>query len=251
MIEMLGFEYLGIDGELSESSEEERYEEDLRNKLIRIIVGILFSVILMVIMYLNIIVPYLTMGQLSLIIAILPFIYVSYPILKAGFNSLRYGNLDMDVMYTIGILVAFISSLLGTFGVILDSTFMFYDSALMLPSFLTIGRYLEAKAKRKTSSSIKKLIGIQPKTATLIEVNGEGKELTKEIAIEEIKINDILLVKPGEKIPADSVVVDGESYVDEAMITGEPVHKLKTKDKTVFAGTINQDSILKVKAENW
>lgn len=155
MIEMLGFEYLGIDGELSESSEEERYEEDLRNKLIRII-GILFSVILMVIMYLNIIVPYLTMGQLSLIIAILPFIYVSYPILKAGFNSLRHGNLDMDVMYTIGILVAFISSLLGTFGVILDSTFMFYDSALMLPSFLTIGRYLEAKAKRKTSSSIKK-----------------------------------------------------------------------------------------------
>lgn len=249
IIEMLGFEYLGIDGELSENSEEERYEEDLRNKLIRIIVGIIFSIFLMAIMYLNIRVPYLTMGQLSLIIAILPFIYVSYPILKAGFNSLKHGNLDMDVMYSMGILVAVISSLLGTFGVILDSTFMFYDSAVMLPSFLTIGRYLEAKAKRKTSSSIKKLIGIQPKTATLVEVNGEGKELTKEIAIEEIKIDDILLVKPGEKVPADSIVIDGESYVDESMITGEPVHKLKNKDKTVFAGTINQDSILKVKAE--
>ncbi len=249
MIEILGFEYLGIDGELSESSEEERYEMDLKNKLIRIVVGLISAIILMAIMYLHIMIPPLTMGQLSLIISILPFIYVSYPILKAGFNSLRHFNLDMDVMYSMGILVAFISSILGTFGIILDSSFMFYDSAVMLPSFLTIGRYLEAKAKRKTSSSIKKLIGIQPKTATLIEGDKDGRELTKEIPIEDIKINDILLVKPGEKIPADSVVVDGESYVDEAMITGEPLHKLKNKDKTVFAGTINQDSLLKVKAE--
>ena len=248
MIELLGFEYLGLDGELSEQSEEERYEADLRGKLYRIIVGLFFSVVLAVIMYLHITIYPLTVSQLSLLIAILPFIYVSYPILKAGFNSIRHGNLDMDVMYSMGILVAFISSVLGTFGIVLDSSFMFYESAVMLPSFLTIGRYLEAKAKKKTSSSIKELIGLQPKTATLIEYV-DGKKLTKEIAIDEISIGDELLVKPGEKIPADAVVIDGESYVDEAMITGEPVHKLKKEGVGVFAGTINQDSVLRIKAE--
>lgn len=249
MIELLGFEYLGLDGELSEQSEEERYEADLRGKIYPIIVGLFFSCVLAVIMHLHITIYPLTVSQLSLLIAILPFIYVSYPILKAGFNSIRHGNLDMDVMYSMGILVAFISSVLGTFGIILDSSFMFYDSSVMLPSFLTIGRYLEAKAKKKTSSSIKELIGLQPKTATLIEMDSQGRELTKEIDIGEISIGDVLLVKSGEKIPTDAIVIDGESYVDEAMITGEPVHKLKKEGVGVFAGTINQDSILKIKVE--
>ena len=150
----------------------------------------------------------------------------------------------MDVMYSMGILVAFISSLLGTFNIILDSSFMFYDSAVMLPSFLTIGRYLEARAKRQTSSSIRELIGLQPKTATLVTTDDEGREIEKEIDIEDIQIGDNLLVKPGEKIPADAIVVGGESYVDEAMITGEPVPKLKKDGADVFAGTINQDSVL-------
>ena len=154
-IEMLGFEYLGLDGELDVMDEEERYQKDLRGKLYRIIVGLVFAAILMAIMHFHIMIPPLTMGQLSLIISIFPFCYVSYPILKAGWNSLKHKNLDMDVMYSMGILVAFVSSVLGTFGIVLDSSFMFYESAVMLPSFLTIGRYLEARAKRKTSSSIK------------------------------------------------------------------------------------------------
>ena len=133
-----------------------------------------------------------------------PFCYVSLPILKAGWNSLQHLNLDMDVMYSMGILVAFGSSVLGTFNIVLDSSFMFYESAVMLPSFLTIGRYLEARAKRKTSSSIKELIGLQPKTATLITSDDDGNSIEKEIDIEDINIGDILLVKPGEKIPADS-----------------------------------------------
>ena len=126
---------------------------------------------------------------------------------------------------------------------------MFYESAVMLPSFLTIGRYLEARAKRKTSSSIKELIGLQPKTATLVTTDESGNSIEKEIDIEDIEIGNILLVKPGEKIPADSIVVDGESYVDEAMITGEPVPKLKKAGINVFSGTINQDGALKVEAQ--
>ena len=248
-IEMLGFEYLGLDGEMDIMDEEERYQKDLRGKLYRIIVGLVFAGILMAIMQLHIMVPPLTMGQLSLIIAIFPFCYVSLPILKAGWNSFKHLNLDMDVMYSMGILVAFVSSVLGTFNIVLDSSFMFYESAVMLPSFLTIGRYLEARAKRKTSSSIKELIGLQPKTATLITSDDDGNSIEKEIDIEDINIGDILLVKPGEKIPADSIVVDGESYVDEAMITGEPVPKLKKAGVDVFSGTINQDGALKIEAQ--
>jgi len=248
-IESLGFEYIGLDSEVDILDEEARYEKDLRSKLYRIIVGLIFAAILMAIMHLHIMVPPLTMGQLSLIVAIFPFIYVSLPILKAGFNSFRHGNLDMDVMYSMGILVAFVSSVLGTFNIILDSSFMFYESAVMLPSFLTIGRYLEARAKRQTSSSIRELIGLQPKTATLIETDAEGNTTEREIDIEDISIGDVLLVKPGEKIPADSTVVGGESYVDEAMITGEPVPKLKKEGSDVFAGTINQDSVLRIQAQ--
>ena len=248
-IEFLGFEYIGLDGELDVMDEEERYQQDLRGKLYRIVVGLVSAAILMVIMHFKFTIPPLTMGQLSLIIAIFPFCYVSYPILKAGWNSFKHKNLDMDVMYSMGILVAFVSSVLGTFNIVLDSSFMFYESAVMLPSFLTIGRYLEARAKRKTSSSIKELIGLQPKTATLITVDDEGNNVEKEIDIEDINIGDILLVKPGKKIPADSIVVDGESYVDEAMITGEPVPKLKKAGVDVFSGTINQDGALKIEAQ--
>ncbi|AMK16378.1 heavy metal translocating P-type ATPase [Methanobrevibacter olleyae] len=248
-IEMLGFEYIGLDGELDIMDEEERYQKDLRGKLYRIIVGLVFAAILMLIMHFHYTIPPLTLGQLSLIIAIFPFYYVSYPILKAGWNSFKHKNLDMDVMYSMGILVAFVSSVLGTFNIVLDSSFMFYESAVMLPSFLTIGRYLEARAKRKTSSSIKELIGLQPKTATLITTDSDGNTVEKEIDIEEINIGDILLVKPGEKIPADSIVVEGESYVDEAMITGEPVPKLKKAGIDLFSGTINQDGALKIEAQ--
>jgi Cu+-exporting ATPase len=197
------------------------------------------------------------MNLISLVIAILPFIYVSYPILRAGFNSLYHKNLDMDLIYTMGILVAFISSLLGTFNIILDSSFMFYETAIMLASFLILGRYLETKAKRKTNSSIKQLISLQAKTATLLVKtksndlkDSKGDKLEEKlIFIEDIAINDLLLIRPGDKVPADGIVISGESYVDEAMITGEPIAKRKIEGKEVYAGTINQDGILRIKAK--
>ena len=121
---------------------------------------------------------------------------------------------------------------------------MFYEIALMLPSFLTIGRYLEAKAKNKTSQSIKKLISLQPSTA--IKVVGKYYE---EILISQIKTNDILLVRPGDQIPVDGVVIEGNSYVDESMSNGEPIPNSKYVGSDVFAETINHEGILKIKAE--
>ena len=263
VIESLGFELLGVEGQ-TEIDEEAIYQQDLAEKRNRIIVGIIASVILMILMFtmwdpLAGIVNSLnqatgldvsSVGLLSLIVSIGPFLYVSLPILKAGFNGLMHKNLNMDVMYSMGIVVAYVSSILGTFHIVLDHTFMFYDSAVMLPAFLMIGRYLEARAKKRTSDSIRELIGLQPTVATAIELdeNGEIKS-QKEVSIADIEIGDLLLVKPGEKIPVDGDVVGGESYVDESMINGEPIPKVKKDGEEVFAGTINQDGVLHIKAQ--
>ena len=247
VIESLGFEVLGIDGKL-EINEDEMYQKDLKDKLNRIIVGFVFSAILMILMYVHWHPFGLSMGIISLIISIAPFIYVSLPILKAGWNGLIHKNLHMDVMYSMGIFVAYVSSILGTFNIVLNHTFMFYETAIMLPSFLLVGRYLEARAKKSTSDSIRELIGLQPTNATKITL--ENGEIVKEevIPIAKIQIGDIVLVRPGDKIPVDGIVVGGQSYVDESMINGEPLPKTKKIDSEVFAGTINQDGVLQIES---
>jgi len=171
------------------------------------------------------------------------FIYVSYPIFTAGYRALKNKVLNMDVMYSLGIGVAYVSSIFGTFEVILTREFLFYETAVMLATFLTLGRYLETRAKGKTSEAIKKLIGLQPKTAIVIRNNIEI-----EIPIEDVQINDIVIVKPGGKIPVDGVVVGGESFVDESMISGEPIPVLKKKNENVIGGAINKNSIIRFKA---
>ena len=249
VINSLGFEVLGIDGQL-EVNEDEIYKNDLKDKRNRIVVGFTASAILMILMYVHWMPFGLSMGVVSLIISIVPFLYVSLPTLKAGFNGIIHKNLNMDVMYSMGIAVAYVSSILGTFNIVLDHSFMFYETAVMLPSFLLVGRYLEAKAKQKTSDSIRELIGLQPTVATLIELDDGGNILSqREVNISEIQIDDILLVRPGDKIPVDGEVIGGHSYVDESMINGEPIPKAKRDGEEVFAGTINQDGILHIKAQ--
>jgi P-type Cu+ transporter len=242
-IEELGYHYLGLEGEITEDLEEKAIIKDLRGKRNRIIVGFGVSLPLLIIFYANIPLP-IPMPYFMLAVSIVPFIYVSYPIFTAAYRSLRNRSLNMDVMYSLGIGVAFGSSILGTFQVVLTPEFMFYDTALMLAAFLMLGRYLETRAKGRTSTSIKKLIGMQPKTATVIRNSAEIK-----LPIEEVQINDLVIIKPGEKIPADGKVVGGESYVDESTITGEPLPVFKNPGKNVVGGTINKNGVLKFKAD--
>jgi P-type Cu+ transporter len=238
----LGYQYLGVEGEETSDLEEEIRRKDLNGKRNRIFVAFGFGIPLMIIMLTNIPTPIYT-PYFLLLVAILPFIYVSYPIFNAAYRSLKNKNLDMDVMYSMGIGVAFVSSILGTFSIFLTPQFIFYETALMLAGFLMLGRYLEARAKGRTSTAIKKLVGMQPKTATVIR-----EDVEVQIPIEDVEINDIVIVKPGEKIPADGEVVSGESYVDESAITGEPIPVLKNVGKNVVGGTINKNGALKFKA---
>lgn len=238
-IEDAGYQYLGVEGEEAEDLEEAAREKDLKEKRNRFIVGFAVGIPLMVLMY----VPVADLAYFMLVVSAPAFIYVSHPIFSAAYRALRNKNLNMDVMYSMGIGVAFVASIFGTFEFILSREFLFYETAVLLASFLTIGRYLEARAKGKTSEAIKKLMGLQPKTATAFRDNTEV-----EIPIEDVQINDIVVVKPGEKIPADGEVVDGESYVDESMITGEPIPAFKQKGDSVVGGTLNKNSVIKFRA---
>jgi len=242
-IENAGYQYLGLEGEDVEDLEKKAREKDLKEKRNRFTIGFAVGIPLMILMYLPIKLPSF-MPYLMLIFTTPVFTYISYPIFKAAYRSLKNRNLNMDVMYSMGISVAFISSVLGTFEIMLSKEYLFYEEAVLLASFLTFGRYLEAKAKGKTSEAIKKLIGLQPKTATIIFNNKEN-----EIAIEDVQINDIVISKPGEKIAVDGEVIEGSSYVDESMISGEPIPVLKKKGDTVVGGTINKNSVIKFKAK--
>ncbi len=240
-VEAAGYQYLGVEGE--EDLAGEVLQKDLRTKRIRIYIGFLVGVPLMVLMYFH---PYLSMealSYLSLVVSTPTFLYISAPIFRAGYHALRNKSLTMDVMYSMGIGVAFVASILGTFQVVLTREFLFYDTVVLLATFLTLGRYLETKAKGKTSDAIKKLAGLQVKNAIVIR---EGHEV--EISIEDVALNDVVFVKPGEKIPVDGIVTHGESYVDESMVTGEPLPVVKNQGSTVIGGTLNTNSVLQVRA---
>jgi len=248
-----GYQFLGLAGEEdSADREREARQRDLEEKKKRIIIGAGASVLLMALMHLPLhrIVPMQyhtsvpdTMGLIMLALSAPVFAYLSLPIFRAAVRSLWHRVLDMDVMYGMGIGVAYISSILGTFGIVLTPDFMFYETAVMLATFLTLGRYLEARAKGRTSEAIVKLVGLQPKKAVILK---DGLE--REIYAEEVQVGDILLIRPGEKIPADGLVEQGESYVDQAMITGESIPVLKKPGSSAVGGTLNKNGSLQIRA---
>jgi len=146
----------------------------------------------------------------------------------------------MDVLISLGTLIAFLTGLLRFFLPIED----YSGIGGMIMAFFLTGRYIEAKARGQAGLAIKKLLKLEAKTANLLV---KGKE--KEVRIDEVKINDIMIIKPGEKIPTDGIVIKGESSVDESMVSGESLPVEKKKNDRVIGATINQDGILYVKAE--
>jgi len=240
-IEGAGYEYLGTEDEVEVDQEEEALRRNLAGKRNRFLVGFATAIPMMVYMQLVDEMPEWAPWAMFLI-ATPVFIYTSDQILMGAARSLRHRLLNMDVMYSMGIGVAYASSVLATFGV-LPMEFIFYETSIMLASFLMIGRFLEARAKGKTSDAIKKLIGLQPKTAIVVR---DGEEI--EVPTESIEVDDVVVVRPGEKMPADGVVTKGNSYVDESMITGEPIPNEKGPGDTVVGGTLNTNAVLRFRA---
>ena len=158
-----------------------------------------------------------------------------------GFKNLRRLRPNMDSLIFIGTATAYFYSLFVSFFA--STKNLYFESAAFILIFILLGNYLEELTKGKTGEAIKKLIGLQPKEATIIRNGEEFKVL-----ISEVKVGDIILVKPGEKIPVDGIVVDGYSGVDEKAITGESIPVEKKKGDMVIGATINKTGVLKFEA---
>lgn len=167
-----------------------------------------------------------------------------------AWKQLKHRTSNMDTLVALSTGIAYVFSV---FNMLFPDFWLsrgvhphvYFEAASVIIAFILLGRLLEEKAKGNTSSAIKKLMGLQPRTVT--RVNEQGRQTT--IPIEQIQINDILIVKPGEKIAVDGSVIDGNSYVDESMLSGEPVPVLKNENAKVYAGTINQKGSFRFKAE--
>jgi heavy metal translocating P-type ATPase len=155
-----------------------------------------------------------------------------------GIPALVRGAPDMNSLVAVGTLAAYIYSLVATFapGLLPAGTVnVYYEAAAVIVSLILLGRVLEARAKGRTSEAIKRLVGLQAKTA---RVRRGGSVV--EIEVSEVAPGDIVEVRPGERVPVDGEVIDGESWVDESMITGEPIPVAKSRDASVTGGTVNQ-----------
>ncbi|MCX6718042.1 MAG: heavy metal translocating P-type ATPase [Candidatus Staskawiczbacteria bacterium] len=174
-------------------------------------------------------------------------ILVCFNIWSSGFKKILKLGPNMDTLILVGTATAYFYSLINLillfFGknILMDS--FYFESSAFILIFISLGKYLEAITKGKTSQAIKNLMGLQPKTAIIIK---DGKEF--EIKISEVKVGDIILVKPGQKIPVDGVVVNGYSGVDEKAITGESIPTEKKIGDKVIGATINKTGVLKFQA---
>ncbi len=166
---------------------------------------------------------------------------IGAPFYIGAFNALRNRRANMDTLIAVGTSAAFIYSFLVTLH-IFDGD-VYYDTAGLIISIILLGRWLEARAKGRTSEAIKKLIGLQAKTATII-LNGEEKP----VPIDEVESGQIVVVKPGEKVPVDGIITEGYSAVDEAMLTGESLPVEKKTGDTVIGATLNKTGYFKFKA---
>ncbi len=173
---------------------------------------------------------------------------VGKPYLLGFYRFLRYGKANMDTLIGIGTTAAFLYSFAvtafeDTLRPFINVDYQYYDVTIVVITFIALGKYLEARSKIKTGDAIEKLLNLQAKTALVIR---DGKEI--EISVNDVRHGDLIIVKPGAKIPVDGVITDGSSFVDESMVTGEPMPAEKKIGDSVVSGTINTSGSFTFKA---
>lgn len=241
----------GYDLIVEEDNALERQEEEQKERFgklkMKTIGAWLFSVPVAVLGMFFMHMPYVNFIMLVLSLPVL--IYFGNSFYVNAWKQLKIGRSNMDTLVALSTSIAFLFSLFNTFfpdfwynrGL---EPHVYYEAATVIIAFVLLGKLMEEKAKGNTSSAIRKLMGLQPKTARLIK---DGKE--EDVLITLLQANDLISVRPGEKIPVDGTVVDGSSYVDESMITGEPIPVEKTSGEHVLAGTINQKGSFTLRVE--
>ena len=182
--------------------------------------------------------------QLALV---LPIIWIGRRFFVDGFKALSKGHPNMDSLVALGTSAAFLYSLYGTYHVLEGHAHfamnLYYESAGVILTLITLGKYFEAVSKGKTSMAIQTLVGLAPKMATVLR---DGQEV--EVPVEEVQVGDLIRVKPGEKVPVDGVVTEGNSTVDESMLTGESIPVSKSVGDEVIGASLNKTGSFILKA---
>ena len=250
-----GYQVVGKEEDISEKKAKE-----IKEQKIRLIISAIFSIPLFYIsmspmikfvkLPLSEILSHHSNPQIFSIVALIlciPVMVSGYKFYTLGFPALFRGAPNMDSLVAIGTTASFVysvySSILSFIGLNPHGDNLYYESAAVIITLVQFGKYLEARSKGKTGEAIKKLMGLQPKTARIIE-NGEEKELK----IEDLKVGNILIVRPGEKIPVDGEIIEGYSSVDESMLTGESIPIEKNIGDKVVGASINKTGTFKFKA---
>ena len=254
IVESAGY---GLVEDMTEDKKMELYQEKIKSLKNRLILAIIFVVPLL----------YISMGHmlgavlpeflnpkvnplnfaLAQFVLTLPIIYAGRDFFSHGFKNLVRKSPTMDSLIAIGSTAAVLYGIYATFGIVIVDPEahmdLYYESAGAIITLILFGKLLEAKTKGQTSSAIKKLIRLQPKKAKIIENGAE-----KEVLIENLKVGDIVIVKPGEKIAVDGRIVEGATSVDESMLTGESLPVSKKVGDKVVGGSINKNGSIRFEA---
>lgn len=249
-IEKLGY---GAKEKVQRAEKEKRKEEELRNKQSKFLVSVLFSFPLLYTMLGDIpwdfglpMPSFLMNPWFQLLLATPIQFIIGAQFYISAYKALRNKSATMDVLVALGTSAAYFYSLgegIKTIGNLHYTPHLYFETSAVLITLILLGKLFEAIAKGRTTAAISKLLSLQAKDAVIIR---DGRE--RKVSVEEVKVSDILVVKPGEKIPVDGVVVSGQSSVDEAMLTGESIPIEKTKGDSVIGSTINKNGTITMKA---
>ncbi len=247
-----------VANEQDREADKKRRAEEIRTYRVKFWIGLILSLPLLGFMVLSflphgviheVVMPY--MGIVSLILATPVQFWLGYGFYRGMWSSLKMGTFNMDSLIAIGTSTAFFYSLYNlishfiTEGTVIGEMHdLYFEVAALLITFVLLGKWLEAQAKGKTSDAIQKLMGLQAKTARVLH---DGQAV--DIPIEEVQAGDIIVVRPGEKIPVDGTVLKGLTSVDESMLTGESIPVEKKEGDRVFGATMNGHGSIEFKAE--
>lgn len=240
-VQHAGYDLMTDAGKKATEEAEEMQTQRYRSLKLQTIGAIILAVPILVISMLLVDLPY--MKYVLWILATIVVLGFGRRFYISAWRQLKHGSSNMDTLVAVSTGIAYLFSVFNLFfpdfwlsrGV---SPHLYFEAASVIIAFILSGRLLEEQAKQNTSTAIRKLIALQPKTVTIVMANSE-----KIVPIEEARIGDIIVVKPGERIAVDGTVTGGESYVDESMLSGEPLPVHKQTGEKVYAGTINQKGI--------
>lgn len=246
VVDKMGFRLVINSGKDTESELDEKEKRQYREMIYKVLWSLGLSMPIMIIsMMMHM--PYA--NEIMALFATPVVVWFGRIFFVNAWKQMKLKTANMDTLVALSVGVSYLFSLFNmafpdfwlSRGV---TPHVYFEASAMIVSFILLGRMLEAKAKGRASSAIRKLMGLAPKTAMLVTADG----VMKEVAIKTLKVGDVIVVRPGEKVPVDGVVTEGSSFVDESMLSGEPVAVAKEVGREVFAGTINQKGTFRFRA---